>query len=340
MNLELFDFELPDRLIAQHPPAERSGGRLLHLAGPESVDLAVTDFPALLRRGDLVVFNDTRVVPARCVGRKRPGGGRIEILLERNLGGGDALVQIGTSKSIRDGQAFDIGDVRGEVLGRDGGFFRIHLEAADALDVFHDQGRVPLPPYIRRTDADIDRERYQTVYAERPGAVAAPTAGLHFDHALLEAIDAAGARRAVLTLHVGAGTFQPVRVERIEDHVMHAEHYFIDDELATAVSETRARGGRVVAVGTTVARALESAATEAGGVTAGEAQTRLFIFPGYRFRVVDALLTNFHLPRSTLLMMVCAFAGRDRVLAAYHHAIARGYRFFSYGDAMFTERVN
>lgn len=339
MNLDEFDFDLPPHLVAQHPPSERSGGRLLHLDGQRAVDRSIRDFPSLLAPGDLVVFNDTRVVPARCVGRKRPGGGRFEILLERDLGGGRALVQIGTSKTIRDGQAFDIGDMTGVVEGRDAGFFQVRFDAADALDVFARHGHVPLPPYIRRDDADVDRERYQTVYARHPGAVAAPTAGLHFDAALLDAIDATGARRGTLTLHVGAGTFQPVRAERIENHVMHAERYVVDDALASAVVATRRNGGRVIAVGTTVTRALESAAEDDGTLRAGARETRLFIYPGYRFRVVDALLTNFHLPRSTLLMMVSAFAGRDRILAAYRHAVAHAYRFFSYGDAMFTERA-
>ncbi len=339
MNLDEFDFDLPPHLVAQHPPAERSGGRLLHLASAGPVNLAIRDFPGLLNPHDLVVFNDTRVVPARCVGRKQPGGGRIEILLERCLEHGLALVQIGTSKAVRDGQVFEIGDVAGVVEGREAGFFRVRFESADALDVFTRHGHVPLPPYIRRDDADVDRDRYQTVYARHPGAVAAPTAGLHFDPTLLDAIDATGARRETLTLHVGAGTFQPVRESRVEDHVMHAERYVIGDALAAAVRATRQRGGRVVAVGTTVTRALESAGEPDGTLCTGAAETRLFIYPGYRFRVVDALLTNFHLPRSTLLMMVSAFAGRERVLAAYRHAVEHAYRFFSYGDAMFTERA-
>ncbi len=347
MNPDEFQFDLPEAQIAQHPPAQRSGGRLMVLTGEGPRHRRITDFPALLGEHDLVVFNDTRVVPARLIGRKLPGGGRIELFLERVLSGPLALVQVGTSKTVRPGQGFQVGEVEGVVEVAEGGFFRVRFLAHDALDVFERHGLVPLPPYIRRPrageggggDGVDDAARYQTVYARHAGAVAAPTAGLHFDQALLDAIDASGARRARLTLHVGAGTFQPVRVSRVEDHVMHAERYHVDEDLAADIARTRARGGRVVAIGTTVTRALESAADGHGGVTPAMGETRLFIYPGYRFAVVDALLTNFHLPGSTLLMMVSAFAGREPVLAAYREAVAQGYRFFSYGDAMFLERA-
>jgi len=340
MQIDLFDYDLPPELIAQHPPAERSGGRLLRLHGDACHDLMITDLVDLVNENDLMVFNDTRVVPARLVGRKLPGGGRIEILLERVVGPGEALVQIGTSKTVRKGLRFAVGEVEGEVIDIVNGFFRVRFATDDALAVFENLGKVPLPPYIHRADDDSDRERYQTLFAAEPGAVAAPTAGLHFDRALLDALDRRGVRRATLTLHVGSGTFRPVRAERVEDHRMHAEHYRIGEDVAAAVEDVRARGGRVIAVGTTVTRALESAAASAGRVRPQAAATDIFIYPGYRFAVVDALVTNFHLPRSTLIMMVSAFAGRERVLAAYRHAVAGGYRFYSYGDAMFVERAS
>ncbi len=340
MDTDRFDFQLPRELIAQRPPARRSAGRLLAVDGDGGCrDLRVTDLPALVRAGDLLVFNDTRVLPARCRGAKVPGGGRIEIMLERLLDDGDALVQIGTSKAVRDGLAFAVGEVTGRVLERRGGLFMVRFDDVDAASVFERYGEVPLPPYIERPGDDADLERYQTVFAAVPGAVAAPTAGLHFDEQLLARLDAAGAERGILTLHVGAGTFQPVRVERIEEHRMHAERFHVGPDLREAVRAARERGGRVIAIGTTVVRALESAADADGLPRTGHAETEIFIYPGYRFRTVDALFTNFHLPRSTLLMLVSALAGRERVLSAYRYAVEQRYRFFSYGDAMFIEGI-
>lgn len=332
-----FSFELPPELIAQAPLAERSASRLLCLDGATGAltDRQFTDLPQLLRPDDLLVFNDTRVVAARLFGTK-PSGGRVEVLLERAVSERRAWVQMRASKAIRPGLAIATAGGDLQVLQK------VHTPAGDlweiqtpapALAFFEAHGHVPLPPYIDRTaDAD-DRERYQSIFAREPGAVAAPTASLHFDPALIARIDALGARRAVVTLHVGAGTFQPLRVDEISRHVMHAEVYAVPQALVDAVHSCRERGGRVVAVGTTVARALESAAA-GGRLEAGQGETRLFITPGYAFRVVDALITNFHLPESTLLMLVSAFAGRRPVLAAYAHAVRERYRFFSYGDAM------
>ena len=343
MRADDFDYQLPDSLIAQQPAAERRASRLLSLPAAGAFrDLGFADLPSLLRAGDLLVLNDTRVIPARLHARK-DSGGRVEILLERSLGGGRVLAHVRASKTPKPGGGIVFDDGSGcAVEGREGELFVLDFGGDAALaSVLEACGHVPLPPYIRREDAALDRERYQTVYARTPGAVAAPTAGLHFDQALLDEIEGLGVRRATVTLHVGAGTFQPVRGDNVDEHVMHAERLEVPDGAAAAVNETRARGGRVVAVGTTVVRALESAAAASGDgpLAAHAGDTRLFIRPGFRFRVVDALLTNFHLPRSTLLMLVAAFAGRERVLAAYRHAVAARYRFFSYGDAMFLERA-
>jgi len=332
-----FHYELPEELIARHPAARRSDSRLLHLDGSDGgrVDLRCVDLPRLLRAGDLLVFNDTRVIPARLHGHKATGG-RVEMLLERVVGGPRALVQLRSSKPPAAGSLIVIdGGAQATVVGRDGDFWLLDFGTGPAA-VFDKHGEMPLPPYLRRAAEDSDRERYQTVYARVPGAVAAPTAGLHFDVALLEACERAGASMAHVTLHVGAGTFQPVRVDDLREHRMHAELTEVSEATCAAVAACRARGGRVVAVGTTAVRALESAA-QAGRLAPFEGDTRLFITPGYRFRVVDALITNFHLPESTLLMLVAAFAGRAHVLAAYRHAVAQRYRFFSYGDAMFVE---
>ena len=335
-----FHFDLPDELIARHPAPERSASRLLHLDGRTGalVDRRFRDLPQLLRAGDLLVFNDTRVVPARLPGRKRGSGGKVEIMLERMLGGPWAIVQLRASKPATAGAVIDVAGERSlRVDGRDGEFWRVEFDA-DAHEVFERHGETPLPPYLRRAEEPADRERYQTVYAREPGAVAAPTAGLHFDASLLERCRSAGARFAYVTLHVGAGTFQPVRVDDLAQHRMHAEIYDVPQATAEAVRETRARGGRVVAVGTTAVRSLESAAAaESGELQSMSGETRLFITPGRRFAVVDALVTNFHLPESTLLMLVSAFATREHVLRAYAHAVAQRYRFFSYGDAMFVE---
>lgn len=289
----------------------------------------------LLAPGDLLVFNDTRVIKARLFGSKASGG-KVEVLIERVLGGPRALAQIRASHApLPGGQLrFELG-VEATVVARHEGFFELEFNQ-EVLPMLERQGRLPLPPYITHAADQVDEERYQTVFARQPGAVAAPTAGLHFDAGVLSALAARGVESTTLTLHVGAGTFQPVRVEQLADHVMHLEHYDVPEDLLRQVAATRARGGRVVAVGTTALRALESAAAE-GSLRAGPGETRLFITPGYRFKVVDLLVTNFHLPKSTLLMLVSAFAGVERIRAAYAHAIAARYRFFSYGDAMLLE---
>jgi len=332
-----FHYELPDELIARHPAARRTDSRLLHLDGRTGAvgDRAFTDLPGLLQPGDLLVMNDTRVVAARLFGRKDTGG-RIEILLERVTAGGRALVQLRSSKPPAPGSCIHLpGETAATVVAREDDFWLLDFQG-DPAAVFEQHGEMPLPPYLHRAAEASDRERYQTVYARAPGAVAAPTAGLHFDEALLEACERAGVASARLTLHVGAGTFQPVRVDDLREHRMHAERVEVPGATCEAVAACRRRGGRVVAVGTTVVRALESAAS-GGALAPWAGDTRLFITPGYRFRVVDALLTNFHLPESTLLMLVSAFAGPAQVLAAYRHAVERRYRFFSYGDAMFVE---
>jgi S-adenosylmethionine:tRNA ribosyltransferase-isomerase len=341
MHRSDFHYELPPELIAQRPPAQRGDSRLLCVGPGETLaDGGIRDFPAQLTHGDLLIFNDTRVIPARLFGVKSSGG-RVEVLVERLLGERDLLAQVRASKSPKPGSfiVVDGAEAQLNVVGREGEFFHLKVEGYDtALNLLERFGHIPLPPYIDRGDETEDRERYQTVFARNPGAVAAPTAGLHFDEALLDAIRARGARIATLTLHVGAGTFQPVRVDDLAQHRMHAERYFIPDSLVQAVAETRAAGGRVIAIGTTSLRALEACAQATGEVTGGWSETRLFITPGYRFRVVDALLTNFHLPESTLLMLVSAFAGYERVMRAYAHAVAQQYRFFSYGDAMWLQR--
>ncbi len=340
MRRDDFTYELPTELIAQAPLAERSASRLLGLdAVTGNVhDGMFTDLPALLRAGDLLVFNDTRVIPARVYGRKASGG-RVELLVERLLDDRRLLALVRSSKSPKTGGVLQLdGDVEARVIGRQDDLFELELRAGvDAVAWLERAGHVPLPPYIERSDNDTDRERYQTVFADRPGAVAAPTAGLHFDRPLLDRLAAAGIASARVTLHVGAGTFQPVRAERLADHRMHAEWLEVSAVTCEAVVATRAAGGRVVAVGTTAVRSLETAAGD-GTLRPFSGETRLFITPGYRFRAVDLLVTNFHLPESTLLMLVCAFAGTERVLAAYRHAVAVRYRFFSYGDAMLVSR--
>jgi S-adenosylmethionine:tRNA ribosyltransferase-isomerase len=329
-----FHFELPPELIAQRPLAERSASRLLLQTGDgERRDLLFRDLPSLLNPGDLLVFNDTRVVPARVHGIKDTGG-KIEILLERALDGQTALVHARASKGLKPNARVSLpGGETAVMLGREGDLFRLRF-STDVLGYFEAHGEMPLPPYVDRAAEALDRERYQTVYARAPGAVAAPTAGLHFDESLFAALTARGVDKTFVTLHVGAGTFQPVRVDDIETHVMHEEHFEVSEAASAAINSARARGGRVVAVGTTVVRCLESAIGP-DGVVPYRGVTRIFIKPGYEFRCVDALVTNFHLPESTLLMLCSAFIGRDRLLAAYAHAIAARYRFFSYGDAMF-----
>jgi S-adenosylmethionine:tRNA ribosyltransferase-isomerase len=328
-----FDYALPPELIAQVPLPQRSASRLLVLDGRSGQfqDRRIDELPDLLRPGDLLVFNDTRVLPARLPARKASGG-RVEIFLERVLAGARALVQLRDSKSLSPGLLLhtDGGAVR--IIARRAEHWEIELPA-DALEFFERYGQVPLPPYIRRAPEDSDRERYQSVWARVPGAVAAPTASLHFDAALLAALAARGVGRVALTLHVGAGTFAPLRGEDLDAHRLHSERYELSGATAAAIERTRQSGGRIVAIGTTVARALEAAVCDAE-LRPGAGETALFIRPGYRFQVIDALLTNFHLPQSTLLMLVCAFAGREQVLSAYRHATLAHYRFFSYGDAM------
>ncbi|WP_421705702.1 tRNA preQ1(34) S-adenosylmethionine ribosyltransferase-isomerase QueA [Alloalcanivorax xenomutans] len=339
MQVDDFDFDLPDELIARYPPAQRRDARLLTLTGAGTGHGRFPDLSAWLKPGDLLVFNDTRVIPARLFGRKQTGG-RVEVLVERLLGGREALAHVRASKSPKAGGwlEFDQG-VAAEVRGRRGELFHLAFTGCEqVLDALERIGHVPLPPYIDRPDEDTDLQRYQTVYAREPGAVAAPTAGLHFDEAFIEQLRGQGVETGFVTLHVGAGTFQPVRVDKVEEHHMHSERFRISEALVEQVLATRARGGRVVAVGTTALRALEAASAD-GALSAGESETDIFIYPGYRFRQVDALVTNFHLPRSTLLMLISAFAGRERVLAAYQEAVREGYRFFSYGDAMFIERA-
>ena len=333
-----FAFDLPAELIAQVPPPTRTGSRLLHVDGTRLSDLAFADLPQHVRADDLMVFNDTRVIRARVHARKSTGG-KVEMLVER-IAGDEAWVQLRTSHTPAIGSTLHVpGAASAVVVARDARFFRLRFDGTGPIEAWLERhGDVPLPPYITRTPDNDDTTRYQTVYAREPGAVAAPTAGLHFDAAMLAAFAARGVERAFITLHVGAGTFQPVQSEDLAQHRMHSEWYRIPQETSDAIAATRARGGRVLAVGTTSLRALESAATT-GGVHAGSAETALFVTPGFRFRVVDRLLTNFHLPKSTLLMLVAAFAGYDEIRAAYAHAIAARYRFFSYGDAMLLERA-
>ena len=331
-----FDYPLPPELIAQRPLPERSASRLLVVdaAAGQRRDARFTDLPGLLAPGDLLVFNDTRVVPARLEGVK-PTGGVVEMLLERPLEGLEALLHMRASKPLRPGQVVRTGGGDIVVEGREEDLFRVRLPEP-ALEFFGRHGSVPLPPYIERTPDGDDSGRYQSVLARVPGAVAAPTASLHFDEAMLARLDAMGVRRATVTLHVGAGTFQPMRSDRIEEHVMHAEWAELPAATVEAIAATRAAGGRIVAIGTTVVRTLESAPEP---LAPWHGDTRLFIRPGHRWKVVDAMVTNFHLPRSTLLMLVSAFAGRESILTAYAHAVQQRYRFFSYGDAMFLTRA-
>ena len=336
MQVSDFNYELPEDLIASEPLPNRTDSRLLVL-DPDTGGVSDRDFPAIrdyLQPGDLLVVNDTRVLPARLYGHKATGG-HVEILLERLTGGREALAQVRANKSLTLPAVITLeGGLAVEVVGREGDFYRLRFAGDEPLPaLLEHHGHMPLPPYIKREDTPADRERYQTVFADRPGAVAAPTAGLHFDESLLAAVRDDGVETATLTLHVGAGTFQPIRTETLEDHRMHAEWLSVPDSVCQAVARTRARGGRVVAVGTTVVRALESAA-QTGELQPFEGETEIFIYPGFRFRVIDALVTNFHLPGSTLVMLVSALAGRESILAAYRHAVEAQYRFFSYGDAM------
>lgn len=336
MQRSEFHYVLPPELIAQTPLPERGASRLLVLDGATRAveDRTFADIAQLLRPGDLLVLNDTRVLPARLHGRK-PTGGRVELFLERVTGPRRALVQLRASHAPGVGGLIELpGGLEARVERRAGALFELSFDA-DVAEVLQAHGEVPLPPYIQRSPGAADRERYQTVFAREPGAVAAPTAGLHFDEALLRELAVQGVDAAFLTLHVGAGTFAPVRTERIEDHELHAERLKVSAEVCAAVARCRERGGRVVAVGTTSVRALETAA-RGGMLEPFDGESRLFIYPGFRFRVVDSMVTNFHLPESSLLMLVAAFAGVQATLDAYRHAVEQRYRFFSYGDAMFV----
>ena len=337
MRIDDFDFQLPDSLIAKHPLSERSSSRLLCLAS--SGDIAHRHFSDLvdyLNPGDLLVFNNTRVIPARLFGNKETGG-KLEILIERMIDEHSALAHIRSSKSPRPDSFILVEGYRFKVTGREESLFQIQVVDGHSLsDVLESVGHMPLPPYIDRADTEEDKERYQTVFNKVPGAVAAPTAGLHFDQPLLDKLFRKGVEFSYVTLHVGAGTFQPVRVSQIKDHQMHKEFLQVDEDCCVKIRETKARGGRVVAIGTTAVRSLETAGRD-GQITPFSGDTQIFIYPGYRFNVVDAMVTNFHLPKSTLLMLVSAFAGRDNILNAYHKAIENKYRFFSYGDAMFLQ---
>jgi len=348
LSLSDFDFALPSELIAQHPLAERSGSRLLHVAGKALADSRISELPSLLRTGDLLVLNNTRVIRARFFGRKASGGS-VEVLIERIVTPHRALAMVRASKSPKPGSTIELSDAfTCTVEGRDGEgnesgeFFSLSLDPAsgDWWTLAERHGRLPLPPYIEHTPDGTDEERYQTVFSQHAGAVAAPTAGLHFDHALLEHLQKKSVDAAYLTLHVGAGTFQPVRVENLAEHRMHRERYEISPQTVAAIRRAKSEGRRIVAVGTTSLRALESAAAASpdGMPQAGAAESEIFITPGFSFKVVDALITNFHLPKSTLLMLVSAFAGMDNIRRAYAHAIEQRYRFFSYGDAMLLER--
>lgn len=345
MRVADFSFELPDSLIAHYPQPERSACRLLQLDGPTGALThgVFTDLLDKLEAGDLLVFNNTRVIPARLFGRKASGG-KVEVLVERVLDDHRVLAHVRASKAPKPGAELLLGDddsIAATMVARHDTLFELRFnDDRDVFTILNAVGHMPLPPYIDRPDEDADRELYQTVYSEKPGAVAAPTAGLHFDQPLLAALRAKGVEMAFVTLHVGAGTFQPVRVETIEDHVMHAEYAEVPQEVVDAVLACKARGKRVIAVGTTSVRSLESAAqaSEEALIAPFFGDTRIFIYPGYHYQVIDALITNFHLPESTLIMLVAAFAGYQHTMNAYQQAVAEQYRFFSYGDAMFISR--
>ncbi|WCG82196.1 tRNA preQ1(34) S-adenosylmethionine ribosyltransferase-isomerase QueA [Pectobacterium sp. A5351] len=342
MRVADFSFELPESLIAHYPQAERSGCRLLSLDGPTGnlTHGVFTDLLDKLNPGDLLVFNNTRVIPARLFGRKASGG-KLEVLVERVLDEHRVLAHVRASKAPKPGTALLLGDdesVKATMAARHDALFELHFDdSRDVLSILNDIGHMPLPPYIDRPDEDADRELYQTVYSQRPGAVAAPTAGLHFDEPMLATLREKGIEMAFVTLHVGAGTFQPVRVDTIEDHIMHAEYAEVPQDVVDAVLACKARGNRVIAVGTTSVRSLESAAqaSQNAPIEPFFGDTKIFIYPGYHYRIIDALVTNFHLPESTLIMLVSAFAGYQSTMSAYREAVAEQYRFFSYGDAMF-----
>jgi S-adenosylmethionine:tRNA ribosyltransferase-isomerase len=342
MNLDQFDYELPDALIAQVPLKKRTSSRLLHCKAHTQTfnDLTFTDLPKLIKQGDLLVLNNTEVIPARIFGKKASGG-KVEFLLERIIDEHTVLAQLRASKSPKTGTEISFNnDVVANIKGRQDDFYVLEFEQGTFIKQFLlNHGQTPLPPYIQHAPQQIDRERYQTVYAKHMGAVAAPTAGLHFDETLLRTIQAKGVELAYITLHVGAGTFQSVREEKISEHKIHSERLIISEKVCRQIKACVNRNGRVIAVGTTSVRALESAALH-GELQAYDGDTNLFIYPGFKFKIVDALITNFHLPKSTLLMLVSAFAGYETTMSAYRHAIEQGYRFYSYGDAMFIEKGN
>lgn len=341
MRTSDFDYHLPEKLIAQYPLKERTASRLLRVKGNTRQDLVFENILDLLNPGDLLVFNNTRVIPARLHGQKETGG-KVEVLVERLIDDHRLLAHVRASKSPKPGSRLILeNEIQADMLGRQGDLFELEFKSSrPVIELLEQYGHMPLPPYIERKDEASDQQRYQTVYAEHPGAVAAPTAGLHFDETLLKKIQDKGIEFAYVTLHVGAGTFQPVRVDDIKDHHMHAEYIEVDSGVVQQIEATRARGGRVIAVGTTAVRSLESAAqaSAAGRLEEFSGDTDIFIYPGYQFKVVDALITNFHLPQSTLLMLVCAFAGYRAMMDAYKHAVDLEYRFFSYGDAMWLTR--
>ena len=337
LTLDDFDYFLPPDRIAQAPLASRSASRLLVMNGEQLQDRSIRDLPALLDPGDLLVMNDTRVLHARLLGHKKETGGQVEVLVERVASDGEVIAQLRASKPPKPGSHLLLENtIEVEVLGRIGEFWRLTFPG-DAIELIERHGRLPLPPYIERGVGAPDEERYQTVFAREMGSVAAPTAGLHFDVELLHALAARDIATAQVTLHVGAGTFQPVRVRNLAEHRMHRERYIVPQTTVEAIAACRARKGRVIAVGTTTLRTLETAALD-GELKAGEGESELFVTPGFDFKVVDVLLTNFHLPKSTLLMLVSAFGGMDNIRAAYRHAIDNHYRFFSYGDAMLIHR--
>lgn len=342
MRVADFSFDLPDELIARFPKADRTSSRLLSLDGPSgAVEHKIfSDILELVNENDLLVFNNTKVIPARMFGQKESGG-KVEVLVERVLDEHRVLAHIRASKSPKPGNVLILeGKAKAIMVARHDTLFELEFDRSEnVLDILNDVGHMPLPPYIDRPDNEADRERYQTVYGEKPGAVAAPTAGLHFDDKLMTALKGKGVQMAFVTLHVGAGTFQPVRVESVDEHIMHSEYIEVPQDVVDAVASTKAKGGRVIAVGTTSVRSLESAAKIHGGkLDTYFGDTDIFIFPGYQFNVVDAMVTNFHLPESTLIMLVSAFVGQDNIMGAYNTAIEQQYRFFSYGDAMFLTR--
>jgi len=342
MRVADFSFDLPDELIARFPKKDRTSSRLLSLDGltGEISHKVFSDILELVNENDLLIFNNTRVIPARMFGQKASGG-KVEVLVERVLDEHRVLAHVRASKSLKPGNEVILeGKAKATMIARHDTLFELEFDhSKNVLDTLNDIGHMPLPPYIDRPDDEADRERYQTVYGEKPGAVAAPTAGLHFDEPLMAALKNKGVNMAFVTLHVGAGTFQPVRVETIDEHVMHSEYIEVPQDVVDAVAQTKANGGRVIAVGTTSMRSLESAAKIHGGkLDTYFGDTDIFIFPGYQFNVVDAMITNFHLPESTLIMLVSAFSGQDNIMGAYNTAIEQKYRFFSYGDAMFLTR--